>query len=170
MAQIIHITGTFTLFGIIRGTFEFDWVVPEPDRLPVRVSFDVPKYRDITTGAPIAMATSLKNDVISTVPLKFTNLVGEVVDPPAADVVTLAVTDTSDAPSTFATAALTADLRGVDVTPTPGDGTNLETVRIKYQDTTNTVLETMEDFEFTDDPRAANVSFDTAAITERPIT
>lgn len=162
-----HVTGTFKVFGLLTGTFTFD--IPTPDLDAVTVEFVTPKYRDINTGELVAMATSLHNDVISTVPLKFKNLGGEEVDAPAGDVITLVVTDINDAPTTFATAALTPDGKGVDVTPVPGDGTNMETVRVKYQDTTNAVLMTMEDFEFTDDPNAANVTFDTAAITERPI-
>ena len=141
------------------------------DPVPATVRFLVPTHRNVETGEPVKMPTSLINDAISKIPLEFDDVGGMKVAPPSGGTVTLTVTDdASGNPSTACTVAMGADGSSVDVTPTPADGTNLNAgFTINFEDQANVDLKASLDCNFVADAAAANVHFVTTGITTRPV-
>lgn len=158
---------TASLTGLLKQILAWANVDPEP----ATVRFLVPTYRNIKTGEPIEMPTSLINDAISNIPLEFDNLGGMKVGTPAGGTITLTVTDDATGnPSTACTVAMGADGSSVDVTPTPADGTNLNPgFTINFEDQANADLKASLDCNFVADTAAANVHFVTTGITTRPV-
>jgi hypothetical protein len=134
---------------------------------PSSVRFVSTKYLNPTTGEWF-MAQSLLNDRVSNIPLEFDNLAGQKVNTPSTGNITLAVLDTTGAPSTAATIAMGSDGSSVDVTPTPMDGTNVAEFTISFDDVTNVDIKSNLDCQFTNDPAAASAHFVTTGITTTP--
>ncbi len=149
---IVHITGTFRLFGFITGVFSFD--VPfDALRHATSVQFCIPTLSPISGGPAMAGTVTFTDDHIAHVPVKWSDDVGLVHAPSDAAVT---VADPS-----IATAAFNTDMTDVDITPV-SDGSTDVTVSSASLGLTDTMTAVVGA------PSASSVELDAADATFTP--